>query len=53
MNTALYIHGNLRLREISITNVFAQIQENTTPGSAFLAWLGSSAVAFIPDQSQY
>ena len=49
MNTAFYIYGNIRLKEISILNSFEQIQENTIAGSAFSARLGSSAVAFIPD----
>ena len=49
LNTAFYIYGNIRLKEISIMNSFEQIQENTISGSAFLARLGSSAVAFIPD----
>ena len=50
LNTAFYIYGNIRLKEISIMNSFEQIQENTISGSAFSARLGSSAVAFIPDQ---
>ena len=50
MNTAFYIYGNMRLKEISILNSFGQIQENTIAGSAFSARLGSSAVAFIPDR---
>ena len=49
-NTAFYISGNIRAKEISILNLFEQIQENTITGSAFSARLGSSAVAFIPDQ---
>ena len=49
-NTAFYISGNIRVKEISILNSFEQIQENTITGSAFSARLGSSAVAFIPDQ---
>ena len=49
MNTAFYIYGNIRVKEISILNSFEQIQENTITGSAFSARLGSSAVAFIPD----
>ena len=44
MNTAFYISGNIRVKEIN-----GQIQENTITGSAFSARLGSSAVAFIPD----
>ena len=48
MNTAFYIYGNIRVKEISILNSFEQIQENTITGSAFSARLGSSAVAFIP-----
>ena len=51
VNTTFYIYGNIRLKEISIMNAFEQIQENTISGSAFSAWLGSSAVAFIPDRS--
>ena len=50
MNTAFYIYGNIRLKEISILNSFEQVQENTIAGSAFSARLGSSAVAFIPDR---
>ena len=34
-NTAFYIYGNIRLKEISIMNAFEQIQENTIAGSAF------------------
>ena len=49
MNTAFYIYGNIRLKEINILNSFEQIQENIITGSAFSARLGSSAVAFIPD----
>ena len=49
VNTAFYISGNMRLKEINILNSFEQIQENTIAGSAFSARLGSSAVAFIPD----
>ena len=49
VNTAFYIYGNIRLKEISILNSFEQIQENIIAGSAFSARLGSSAVAFIPD----
>ena len=40
VNTAFYIYGNIRLKEISITNAFEQIQENTISGSAFSAQLG-------------
>ena len=50
LNTAFYIYGNIRLKEISIMISFEQIQENTISGSAFSARLGSSAVAFIPDR---
>ena len=50
VNTAFYISGNMRLKEICILNSFEQIQENTIAGSAFTARLGSSAVAFIPDR---
>ena len=52
-NTAFYISGNIRVKEISILNSFEQIQENTITGSAFSAQLGSSAVAFIPDLQIY
>ena len=51
MNTAFYIYGNIRLKEINILNSFEQIQENIIAGSAFSARLGSSAVVFIPDPS--
>ena len=51
MNTAFYIYGNIRLKEISIVNSFEQVQENIIAGSAFSARLGSSAVAFIPDHT--
>ena len=37
MNTAFYIYGNIRIKEISILNSFEQIQENTITGSAFSA----------------
>ena len=50
VKTAFYISGNIGVKEISILNSFEQIQENTITGSAFLARLGSSAVAFIPDR---
>ena len=50
VNTAFYIYGNIRLKEICILNWFEQIKENIIAGSAFSARLGSSAVAFIPDQ---
>ena len=40
VNTAFYISGNMRLKEISILNSFEQIQENTIAGSAFSAQLG-------------
>ena len=49
VNTAFYIYGNIRLKEICILNSCEQIKENIIAGSAFSAWLGSSAVAFIPD----
>ena len=49
VNTAFYIYGNIRLKEISILNLFEQVQENTIAGSAFSARLGSAVVAFIPD----
>ena len=49
VNTAFYIYGNMRLKEISILNLFEQIQENTISGSAFSARLSNSAVAFILD----
>ena len=49
VNTAFYIYDNMKLKEISILNLFEQIKENTISGSAFSARLGSSAVAFIPD----
>ena len=49
VNTALYIYGNIRVKEISILNSFEQIKENIIVGSAFSARLSSSAVAFIPD----
>ena len=51
MNTAFYIFGNIRLKEISILSSFEQIQENIIAGSAFSARLGSSAVAFILGQN--
>ena len=50
LNTAFYIYGNKRLKDISIFNLFEQIQENTVSGSAFSARLESSAVVFIPDR---
>ena len=59
VNTAFYIYDNIILKEISIMNSFEQIQENSLSGSvfwlgsAFLARLGSSAVAFIPDHNQF
>ena len=37
VNTAFYIYGNIRVKEISILNSFEQIQENTITGSAFSA----------------
>ena len=40
VNTAFYIYGNIRLKEISILNWFEQIQENIIAGSAFSARLG-------------
>ena len=40
VNTAFYIYGNMRLKEISILNSFEQIQENTIAGSAFSAQFG-------------
>ena len=49
VNTAFYIYGNIRLKEICILNSFEQIKENIIAGTAFSARLGSSAVAFIPD----
>ena len=53
VNTAFYIYGNLRLKEISVLNSVEQIQENTIAGSAFSARLGSSAVDFIPDPNTH
>ena len=50
VNTAFYIYGNIRLKEISILNSFEQIKENIIAGSA---QLGSSAMAFIPDLADY
>ena len=50
VNTAFYIYGNIRLKEICILNSFEQIKENIIAGSAFSARLGSPAVAFIPDR---
>ena len=35
LNTAFYIYGNMRLKEIRILNLFEQIQENTISGLAF------------------
>ena len=49
VNTAFYISVNIRLKEISILDSFAQIQENIIAGSDFSARLGSSAVAFMLD----
>ena len=43
VNTAFYIYGNIRLKELSIMDAFEQIQENTIAGSAFSARLGSAA----------
>ena len=43
VNTAFYIYGNIRLKEISILNSFEQVQENIIADSAFSARLGSSA----------
>ena len=40
VNTALYIYGNIRLKEISILNSFEQILENNIAGLAFSAQLG-------------
>ena len=53
VNTAFYIYDNMKLKEISVLNLFEQIKENTISGSAFSARLGSSAVAFIPDPCPY
>ena len=48
VTTAFYMYGNIRLKEISILNLFEQIQKTTCiSGSAFSARLGSLAVAFI------
>ena len=49
VNTAFYIFGDIRFKEVSILNSFEQIQEKIIAGSAFSARHGSSAVAFIPD----
>ena len=49
VNTTFYVYDKMKLKEISILNLFVQIKENTISGSAFSARLGSSAVAFIPD----
>ena len=40
-NTAFYIYGDIRLKEISIMNAIEEIQVNTVSGSAFSAQLGS------------
>ena len=40
VNTAFYIYGNIRLKEISILNLFEQIKENIIAGSASSAQLG-------------
>ena len=53
VNTAFYIYVNIRIKEISILDSFAQIQDNIIAGSAFSARLGSSAVAFIPDPTRH
>ena len=50
VNTSFYRFGNIRLKEISILNLFEQIQEKTISDSAFSARLGSSTMAFIPDR---
>ena len=50
VNTTFCVFDNMKLKEISILNLFEQIKENTISGSAFSARLGSSAVAFIPDR---
>ena len=42
LNTAFYVYGNMRLKDISILNLFEQIQENTISDSAFSARLGSA-----------
>ena len=49
VNTAFYIFGDIRFKEISLLNSFEQIQENIIAGSTFSARLGSSAVTCIPD----
>ena len=38
VNTAFYIYGNIRFKEVSIVNSFEQ--ENTISDLAFSAWLG-------------
>ena len=40
VNTAFYIFGDIRFKEISILNSSEQIQENIIAGSAFSARLG-------------
>ena len=40
VNIAFYIYDNMKLKEISILNLFEQIKENTISGSAFSARLG-------------
>ena len=41
VNTTFCVYDNMKLKEISILNLFEQIQENTISGSAFSARLGS------------
>ena len=45
-NTAFYIYGNMRLKEISILNSFELIQENIISDSAFFR-LGSAARSWL------
>ena len=40
VNTAVYIYGNIRLKEISILTSLEQIQANTISDLAFSAQLG-------------
>ena len=51
VNTAFYIYGNIRLKEISILNSFEQIKENTISRLGFFGSARQLAVAFIPDLS--
>ena len=50
VNIALYIYGNIRVKEISILNPFEQIKENIIAGSAFFGSAGRPWLSYPTEE---